>query len=294
MRKRFNLAAAGSCDPPALWLVGDFGAPEFGDAVGLLQETAQVARCADVRPTDSGRQDSTTPELIIFAASRPGIIRAADVASLQRRFPLSGTVALLGNWCEGETRTGRPVPGVQRVFWYDFVNWWLRQLDLRAAGRMPDWAMPATQDNWRVANIGEVVCQIEPRGLIALATTCWETGEALAAVLRSAGYSTAWHPRDRAAVTVRGAIARIWEGQMLDAVELRHLSELCQPLNREGAPVVALADFPRLDRCEAARTAGAMAVLSKPWLNVDLLATIARITTRQVQMSDDQRVAQAA
>jgi hypothetical protein len=292
---QFEVTATDACRSPSLWLAGDFDEPEFGDAMAMLYETANTTRCADIQRAGSdGPRDSEAPELIIYATSRPGAIRALDVVSLRRRFPLARLVALLGNWCEGETRTGRPVPGMQRVFWYDFANWWRRQLALREAGRCPDWALPPAQDSCPVADIGGGIRQIEPRGMILLATTCWETGEALTAVLRSAGYATAWCRTGGTGITVSGAIAGIWEGRMLDAAELGQLSEFCVPLNRDGTPVIALADFPRFDRCEAAKSAGAAVVIAKPWLNVDLLATIEGIPKRQTQLGDDRRVARAA
>ena len=52
-------------------------------------------------------------------------------------------------------------------------------------------------------------------------------------------------------------------------------------LARSNAPVVALLDFPRRDRCEVARRAGAAAVLGKPWLNADLIATIRKHAIEQ-------------
>jgi len=46
---------------------------------------------------------------------------------------------------------------------------------------------------------------------------------------------------------------------------------------RTARPVIALADFPRRNRCEVAYKAGAAAVMAKPWLNADLLATLERV-----------------
>ena len=111
-----------------------------------------------------------------------------------------------------------------------------------------------------------------------LQTTCWETGDVLADVLR-----TAWirdgveFGRADARRAMRGAAAGIWEGRQLDEPEVRQLSAFCRRLAKDGAPVIALADFPRRDRCEVAYQAGAAAVMGKPWLNADLLATLGAI-----------------
>jgi hypothetical protein len=272
---------------PAVWLIGDANHPEFGDAVELLHATADVRRFVDAAQAVSARIDlNQNSELIVFAASRPGQLRERDVELLRRWLPLAGMVALLGSWCEGETRTGRPVPGVLRSYWYDFPNWWRRQQALRAAGGCPDWARPATVDTHELGSRVATCGGKSSAGLIVLQTTCWETADVLADVLQRAGYATVWIPPGGRAPTLRGAVAGIWEGRQLDAPEIGRLDEFCRRLAKDAAPVIALADFPRRDRCGAAQRAGAAAVLGKPWLNVDLLLTLERLTQR-----DDRRVA---
>jgi len=60
------------------------------------------------------------PDWVIVAQQRPGEFQHDEVERLMLRFPLAAWIALLGSWCEGETRTGRPLPGVQRVFWHQW------------------------------------------------------------------------------------------------------------------------------------------------------------------------------
>jgi hypothetical protein len=264
---------------PVVWLIGDAEHSDFLAAVELLSATALVQRFMDVAQAGERISPEPIPDLIVLAASRPGVVHAGDVEQLRRRAPLAGMVSLLGSWCEGETRTGRPAKGVLRSYWYDFPNWWRRQLALCAVGYCPDWAQPATAD-WhglsadaieRSTNLGG--------GLIVLQTTCWETGDALSDVLRAAGYATAWF--GGRAPSVRGAVAGIWEGRQLNAPELGELSGFCRRLAKDNAPVMALADFPRRDRCAVAYRAGAVAVMGKPWLNVDLLFTLERLIQRE-------------
>src|SRR4051812_25178310 len=113
---------------PAVQLIGEVDHPDFREAVGLLRSNAQFA-LADA-----------SPELIVVAQTRPDLICSDELNQLRRATPLARIVALLGSWCEGETRTGRPCPGVRRLYWYEFPAWWRRQLQLRAANRCPDWA----------------------------------------------------------------------------------------------------------------------------------------------------------
>ncbi|MGH9818364.1 MAG: hypothetical protein ACRD6I_20055, partial [Candidatus Acidiferrales bacterium] len=114
---------------PSVRLVGDFHHPDFEDAIELLRAGAQIVSTPDI-----------PPELIVVTQSRPDMISDRTIQSIRRSAPLSGIIALLGSWCEGETRTGRPWPGIERLYWYEFPAWWRRQLAVRAAGRCPDWA----------------------------------------------------------------------------------------------------------------------------------------------------------
>jgi CheY-like chemotaxis protein len=267
---------------PMVWLIGDAGHLDFRGSVELLNATATVIQFKDAQ--EAWREPiglDRHPAVIVFAASRPGMMHARDAEQLRRCLPLGGMVALLGSWCEGEARTGRPVPGISRCYWYDFPNWWRRQLELLASGHCPDWALPATADDRDCAKTWPRQVSETTAGLIVLRTTCWETGDVLADVLRASGYATAWAPRGGRGASIRGAAAGIWEGRQLDEPELCQLAEFCEQLATDEAPVIAIADFPRRDRCEAAIQAGAAAVLGKPWLNADLLGTLERLTQRK-------------
>jgi len=266
-----------SCAMPTVWLIGDVEHPDFIESMSLLRATAQVTSVANSRQAAALlARAGSPPELVVLAASRPGVIHTADVQQLRRAAPLTGVVALLGSWCEGETRSGRPAAGVGRIYWYDFPGWWRRQLAAWADGHCPEWARPeGGQERDSQSSRFDFVTDAPPQqGLVVLDTTCWETAEALGDVLRPAGFATVWTQFDRHRPQVRGATAGIWEGRQLDGREAERLAAFCRRLAGDGAPVVALADFPRRDRVERARQAGAAVVLGKPWLNDDLVATL--------------------
>jgi len=239
---------------PQVWLVGDVEHPDFADAVALLHDTAGV-----------GPQP---PELIVVAQSRSGAFPSQGIERLRRSAPLAGVVALLGSWCEGETRSGRPVAGVARVYWHEFPSWWRRQLTLRAAGDCPEWARLDNVGLW-TANGG--LAFVSAR--VAIETNCWETAAAIEDVLQSVGAEAIWVRPGREA-ELNDAAVGIWDGGQLNDCEVERLAAFCAKLEPQHAPVLALLDFPRRDRCKAARSAGAAAVMGKPWLNVDLVATL--------------------
>jgi hypothetical protein len=262
---------------PRVQLVGQWDHADFHNSIELLRATAQLTTSPD-----------RVTELLIVAQSMPYAISNSTIQNLRRVAPLAGVIGLLGSWCEGETRTGRPWPGIDRLFWYDFPAWWQRQLALRSAARCPDWAKP-----YDGAHANRIVCDSgrEPRrtgsqsirrrtsGLIVLSAALRDTAGALADVVQQAGYATVWQPPGRRMVAVRGARAGIWEGGQLSESEENSLAAFSEFLARDSAPVIALLDFPRSDRCVRAQELGAAAVLGKQWRNPNLLATIEQFTT---------------
>lgn len=257
-----NPLPAISAARPAVWLGGEFGHPDFAEAVALLRNSADVLADPSPRP----------PEVVVLAQSRPGTIGRSAVEALRRRFPLAGFVLLAGTWCEGEPRTGRPPAGMHRLYWYEFGPWWHEQLARWAAGSCPAWAWPAGGEGLSADRPPDPCAHL---GLIVLETTGWDTADTLADVLHPAGYATAWSPPCKMPARLHGAVAGIWEGCQLDEAEVPRLAQFCRRVH--SAPVVALLDFPRRERCERAIEIGAAAVVAKPWRNCDLLSTLARV-----------------
>lgn len=257
---------------PAVRLIGDASHPDFRDAIALLRDDAHLMATADL-----------PPELVVIAQSRPGSINVSVVDDVRQSSPLAGIIALAGSWCEGELRTGKPWPGVERLYWYQFPAWWNRQLALRAAERCPDWARPG-EGQLRVADCGlRVVGRVERRigkrrnaGVIGISTRCGNMADAIGDVLRCAGYATVWKSPGRSP-SIRGAVAGIWDGGQLSDSEATELSRFCSRHSMDAAPVIALLDFPRRDRVDLAHELGAAAVLGKPWRTEDLVATLATV-----------------
>jgi hypothetical protein len=247
-------------------LVGEIDHPDFVDALKRIRADARIATDVD------------TPELIVIAQSRPGAFSENLVRDLRRTAPLAGFVGLLGSWCEGETRTGRPWPDVTRVFWYRFTTWWYLQLKLRAAGLCPEWARPGNF-GLRISDCGFEKLALRNQnkasyGVVALQALRRDTADALANVLRKAGYSTVWQRGPSTQVTLRGVLAGVWDGGQLDEREAEDLSGFCRALACDSAPVVALLDYPRRDSYDCALQCGAATVLGKPWRNDELIASI--------------------
>jgi hypothetical protein len=243
-----------AANKPAVWLVGDVDHGDFVDAMALVRSTAHV--------------EHAQPEVIIVAQCRPWSFGNWDVDRLRRSAPLAGVVSLLGSWCEGETRTGRPLTGTQRLYWYEFPSWWRRQLLRRSMGFCPAWAS-AVEHRRRAS------CTIHG-SRVAVITSSFDSAEAIRDVVQAAGGESSWW-RSGAAGNASGEVdVGLWLGGQLNDAEANQLADCCARLAKQGAPVVALLDFPRRDRCAIARQAGAAAVLAMPWCNADLVAELSR------------------
>jgi hypothetical protein len=259
--------------PPVVRLVGEVEHPDFRETVGLIRAQSRPLTAMD-----------ESPDVMIVVQSRPGSVNPRIVETFRRTAPLAGVAAVVGSWCEGETRTGRPSPGVKRLYWYEFPGWWNRQLALRAAGKCPDWArpdgLPAQASNAQASERDANDCPPR-RGLVSLYVAARETADAIAVVLQRAGFATAWQPHGASTPTIRGAIAGIWDGGQLNERESDDLSNYCRRLAAEGAPVVALLDFPRRDRVDRAVEIGVAAVLGKPWFNNELVERLQSLTEQR-------------
>jgi hypothetical protein len=217
--------------------------------------------------------DAVPPEVIVIAQSRPGEFSKRELEAMRRRWPLAGVVTLCGSWCEGEVRTGRPWAGVHRLFWYEFPTWWQQQIALRSAGLCPAWSRPVF-DAYRVAPRTTKLTPPRRRGLVVIRAANRDSSDAIGDMLCHHDFAVAFAPHGNPATIVRGASCGIWDGSQLDDREASDLGAFAQSLSRDGAPVIALLDFPRIDRYSAAIKLGAAAVLGKPWINADLAAMI--------------------
>jgi CheY-like chemotaxis protein len=263
-----------------LWL-GDARRPEFRPAERVLVELGALRQAADARQAiEAMAEGSSTPDVIVVAQAYPGQFPPAELDGLRRRAPLARVVLLLGSWCEGEMRSGRPSPGVIRIYWHQAPARSERQLRRILAGRDSIWDLPATAteeerllaastSEWpRTTPLSPCGRGVGGEGVVVIVTRRAEMQGVLAAVCRECGYATVWL-REPEAARVEGAAAAIFDASDAGPPELdeiRHLSAALAP-----APIVVLMDFPRIDDLDRLLSAGVSAILAKP-LHVDDLA----------------------
>src|SRR5262245_23662353 len=137
-------------DQRTIWFGGDWRHADFAAALAWLRERTVLlplplgegvsaigaAQLTNPHPNPLPRGEGTgPPHAILFFQSRPGQISCREVECQHARAPLARLVALVGPWCEGEQRSGRPWPGVVRVPWRTWALALPRALGLDAAAQ---------------------------------------------------------------------------------------------------------------------------------------------------------------
>jgi hypothetical protein len=245
-----------------LLFIGNTSSPEFAPLLRTARRCVEVDVCESIARSLASSDLLPSADVVALVQSRRGRIAADGVDELRRRWPLTPLVALLGSWCEGEVRTGRPWPGVPRVYWHQFEASLANDLERIAAGKCPSWGLPTTlTTDERFERLA--ISRVERRsGLIAIRSARHGDFDALADVCRGVGYAVVAVPPGEP-VTVRGADAAIWS----ETYAGNAASEISQL--RDSLPtktLVALLHFPRHDDVQQSLAAGATAVVSKPFM----------------------------
>jgi len=259
-------------------LIGDGRHREFRDSLAVVCCDATVVRATDVSAACEMLADGRlAPDIIIVETPRPGQWRTDLLDKMVSLTPLSRVLLLLGSWCKGEERTGCPWPGGRRIFWYDWLPQWRRELAAIRANRCPIWGLPMTTTREELLLNG--TSETDPpesiavaAGLLVVSTRYLETADALSDAAQVRGYSTVWARTAEAARQIRGASVAIWEGIDGGAHDVLQIGQLRDALG--DVPIVAILDFPRVDREEALRVAGVVGMVGKPFQLDDLFARV--------------------
>ena len=86
--------------------------------------------------------DAEEPDFVLIFQSFSGERRESEVLEIKRRFPITPILAVLGSWCEGETRTGTPLLGVHNMLWYDFAAMAPLEFEAWKRGLPTVWSLP--------------------------------------------------------------------------------------------------------------------------------------------------------
>ncbi|MCA9153651.1 MAG: hypothetical protein KDA38_02640 [Planctomycetales bacterium] len=211
----------------------------------------------------------SSPELIVVAKPRRGGVSQADVERLRRAAPLAHLVSVVGSWCEGETRSGEPLLGTERIAWHQAtgrLKAWLRT-NVSANRPAPLTATPAERALWEADR-----SLAEGQGTVVIRARSFDEYETWADPCVSAGYGAVWDS-ERHPAWVRNVAAVIWIGGGGLAAEADTVQSLVRRCG--DVPLLTLLSFPRHDDVDLARACGASLVLGKPISNHDFLNELA-------------------
>lgn len=246
--------------------VGPWQMAEFATAGSSLEQWQSFPQRATIEQAcESLSQLEVAPELILLAQPLPSAIRQSEVDRLQQLAPLARIVVVAGTWCEGELRTGQPLRGVLRLYWYELAPWWQAAERRLAEGMCPSWSQPL--DHYQSGRYCDNATVPTLPGTVAVDAADHSVFAAWADSIQQSGGTALW-AKPQAEVH---AAAGIWDGGQLGSTELVRLREFCAAI---PGNVVALVDFPRVEHIAAARDAGAAAVFGKPYVVEEVLAAL--------------------
>lgn len=211
----------------------------------------------------SAGDDATPPTFVCLAEPRPGLIGAADVLAVSRRWPLARIISIVSCLADGQRRSGPPLPGVIPIAWHDFparLRCWLAEL---AAGRPGSLGLPMTarrDERWQQPS-RPTTAGSPRRPHVTVAGDTKAAAGAVGDLVRVAGGEVVEQIVGRPPIAT-AADCIVWDrGDRLDG-DCGWLQLLAG--QRPDRLIVLLCSFPRGDTVAAARAAGATAVLGRP------------------------------
>ncbi len=259
----------------SILLVGATDRSEFRRARSAIDALGRVVCVRDTKSAVAAvGSGQVVPDVIVVVQSYPARFSHQEIDRLRRQAPLARVIGLMGSWCEGEARTGKPWPAAIRIYWHQWPERSAAELGRLRRGECSAWGLPLTATEEERLLL-EADGRGTPRqGLIAIYTPVGEMEEYLAAACHNRGYSTVWLRPPRFA-HVQGATAAVFDGSDCCGEELARLRQLSETLH--PAPVVAMLAFPRIEQHDRALAVGAAAVVSKPFRLEDLFRTLDRV-----------------
>ena len=249
-------------------LIGDAAHGEFRSAIEIIESHGALTIVSDVESALGELEHASPPfSLVIVAQARPGEYSDAEIDALRRAAPLAPIVALLGSLCEGETRSGNPWPGVIRVYWHQWRQRAGLELAAIKAGRSSAWSLPATaSEEERLLCLGPRSLG-QKQGLVVIATKNFAMADWLADACRGQSW-TAIRTSATRPIKADGVAAVLWDAELTPEANASELAAI--QASFPAAPIIALADFLRIEQQEQLLTAGVAAVLSKPVVLAEL------------------------
>lgn len=219
-------------------------------------------------------RDGSAPACIAVAQQRPGEIADPAIEELRQRSPLQRIWRVLGPWCEGETRSGKPPAGCIACAWHQWPARYEWQLEIARRGGVPIWALPVTATNEERLLAEDAAGWPTCVGHFLVCATSGQAAGALADVVRAAGGSVQIAREaaltkptvDERRADVRTILWDVTPEALNDGARIARVRAFAPQ-----ARLIAITGYPRPDDVEAAQAHGVDAVVGKPFLVSELV-----------------------
>lgn len=244
--------------PATLLWIGPTSHPEIKDAFKFCSQTA--AQLAVRRnAAEAVRRPAGFVERIIFARPTRHVPKPAVIDRMVATYPGADSIAICGQLCDGEGRTGTPWPLGNRL---RFSRW---------AERLPQWLRPcASGSNAAGPSSGA----LKARNLLVIADR-FDTAEPLLMWADSVGVCAAWHRRFVPALHDRyGTI--LWDDSAAMATSANQWATRLNASGEKGksANHIWMSLQPSIDEIDQAIRGGISRVLTKPVMIDAIRATL--------------------
>ena len=253
---------------------GDFWHQDFQSIVSSFEVPVTLVPIEKISAVEGEAFD-----LVVVAQSRRSQFLANDVEVVQAMFGITPVVSLLGSWCEGESRSGTPLPGLIRVYWHQWQGRYTRFVQQLEQSGITSWHAPRTS-----AVSGQIEANSRPpqsQQDVLVGISAWTKGQhdMVADAVGHFGWKSCWVERsiwDAHSASPLAAVcveADSWCAQLANRIRWI-LNEVPQ------APIVLLLNYPRESEWDEMQACGVSEVVSKPFELGDLGTAIQRAIER--------------
>ena len=264
-----------------LLLTGDGWYPEFAASFSKCCSKSELPitfRSLEHVLLDPGSDEDY--QLVVLACSRRNQFAVSEIEQLMNRFVNVPVVALSGSWCEGEMRSGKPIPGLLRVYWHQWQGSFDRfQAELAEQG-VSSWNLPkiaSAADRILFARPTVTAGELENASLLGKIGVSAMTQEKFQMLADGLGVNRpppTWLETldthefasvEFSAICIECNSITDFLRQRIAAIRLAHP---CTPL-------ILIMNFPRQQDILSAARLGIRQVVSKPFDNVELQLAVA-------------------
>lgn len=264
--------------PLEILISGDYWHEDFREPFSRLEVPATMVPTERIQSV-FGRQF----HLVVLAQSRRDQISQSTVDLLRSELFEVPIVLLLGSWCEGENRSGKPLLGVNQVLWHQWDSRFERFCIQIQDGVKSDWHQPLTasvSDRVRdFAPDGAIVEKLQGKKILVSSedSTTFETISDMLSIYQCAGF---WAESRETDVSDVDAICVDGNGASDNFIDriVRLKSKF------ENVPVSVMLNFPRQQDLDALMAVGVQEVVSKPYTHNEFLHSVTRAMAGHIEV----------